>query len=84
MMAAADCRGPYAPDLDPAEQSARLRAFPVRPAATPARARNLCRLLARVETELAALEPDRRVLDALPSNDKRQVRARYATLARAA
>lgn len=28
MMAAADCWGPFMPDLDPAEQSARLRALP--------------------------------------------------------
>lgn len=84
MIAAADQFGPWAPDLEEAEQRARLRALrqTARLLAGP-RAIGLCRLLAQAETDPAALEPASYALNTLAAADRRQILASYATLARA-
>lgn len=84
MMAAADCWSPFVPDLDPAEQSARLRALPP---GGPLPRRPAPLTSAGSSPRPRPTRPRcgaRRVLDALPPNDKRQIRAAYAALARAA
>lgn len=77
--------GPWAPDLDPGEQRARLRALrqTARLLAGP-RAADLCRLLALAEADPGALEPACRALDALAATDRRQILASYAALNRPA
>ncbi|MDP4026328.1 hypothetical protein Q8W71_27265 [Methylobacterium sp. NEAU 140] len=85
MIAPADRWGPFALDLEHAEQRARLRSL--RQTArllTGPRAADLCRLLARAETDPNALEPASRALNAMAANDRRQIWAAYAALARAA
>ena len=77
--------GPFVPDLEPAELRARLRALrqTVRLLTGP-RATDLCRLLARAETDTTALEPACRALHAMAGTDRRQIWAAYAALARSA
>ena len=85
MIRPSDQFGPWAPGLDPAELRARLRAMRAlaRVLCGP-RASDLCRLLAKAETDAAALEPALAALDRLPSNDRRHVLASYRALSRAA
>lgn len=85
MIPAADRWGPFADGIDPAEQLARLRGLraTARLLAGP-RAAELCRFLARAETDVSALEPACRALNTLPASDRRQIWAAYAALARAA
>jgi hypothetical protein len=84
-IASGDRWGPFVVDIDEAERRARLRAL--RQTArllTGTRAADLCRLLALAETDPAALEPACRALNAMAANDKRQIWAAYAALARSA
>lgn len=85
MIAPADQWGPFASGIEAAELRARLRSLrqTARLLIGP-RAADLCRLLARAETDVTALEPACRALNTLPSNDRRQIWAAYAALARAA
>lgn len=85
MIQAADQWGPFRAGLDEAERRACLRGLraPARLLAGP-RAAHLCRLLAQAETDRAALEPTYRALNGLAANDRRQILASYAALARAA
>lgn len=85
MIAPVDQWGPFAPGIEPAEQRVRLRSLrqTARLLIGP-RGTGLCRLLAQAETDPAALEPACRALDALAANDRRQIWAAYAALARAA
>ncbi|MBE7203659.1 MAG: hypothetical protein INR70_38490, partial [Parafilimonas terrae] len=75
----------FALDLEPAERRARLRALrqTARLLSGP-RAADLCRLLALAETDPNALEPACRALNAMAANDRRQIWAAYAALARPA
>ena len=83
MIPAADRWGPFRDGLDEAERRACLRALraTARLLAGP-RAAEFCRLLAQAETDLAALEPACEALNALAANDRRQILASYAALAR--
>ena len=85
MIAPGDAWGPFARDLDDAERRARFRSLrqTARLLAGP-RAADLCRLLALAETDPAALEPACRALNAMAANDRRQIWAAYAALARSA
>lgn len=85
MIPPGDAWGPFARDLDDAERRARLRSLrqTARLLAGP-RAIDLCRLLARAETDTASLEPACRALNAMAANDRRQIWAAYAALARPA
>lgn len=81
----ADRWGPFAENLDAGERLARLRAL--RQTArllTGPRAADLCRLLALAETDPAALEPACLALNVMAANDRRQIWAAYAALARSA
>ena len=85
MIRPCDQFGPWAANLDHAEQRARLRAMRAlaRVHCGP-RGTDLVRLLAQAENDPAALEPALAALDRLPSNDRRHLLASYAALARAA
>lgn len=85
MIRPCDQFGPWAPNLDMAEQRARLRAMRAlaRVHCGP-RGADLARLLAQAETDPSALEPALVALDRLPSNDRRHVLASYAALNRPA
>lgn len=85
MIRPCDQFGPWAVDLDHAEQRARLRVMRAlaRVHCGP-RGADLCRLLALAETDPAALEPALAALDRLPANDRRHLLASYSALARAA
>lgn len=85
MIRPCDQFGPWAVDLDHAEQLARLRAMRAlaRVHCGP-RGADLCRLLARAETDPAALDLALVALDRLPSNDRRHLLASYSALACAA
>lgn len=82
MIRPCDQFGPWAAGLDAAEQRARLRAMRAlaRVHCGP-RGADLVRLLARAETDPAALEPALVALDRLPSNDRRHLLASYSALA---
>lgn len=73
--------GPWAPDLDPAEQRARLRALRAiaRLLAGP-RAADLVRLLARAEHDAEVLVPAAAALDRLEPLDRRKILGSYAGL----
>jgi hypothetical protein len=73
-IASADQFGAWALGLGPAELRARLL--------IDQRGADLCRLLARAETNPATMEPAFRALDALPATDRRQILASYAALNR--
>ena len=85
MIAPVDRWGPFREGLDDAERRACLRGLraTARLLVGP-RAADLCRLLARAETDVSALEPACRALNALPATDRRQIWSAYAALARAA
>ena len=85
MIAAADAWGPFRPNLDEPERRACLRGLhaTARLLAGP-RAADLCRLLAQAERDPTALEPALAALNHLAANDRRQIWAAYAALARAA
>lgn len=85
MIAPSDQWGPFAPGIEAAELRARLRSLrqTARLLIGP-RGAELCRWLAQAETDPAALEPACRALDALAANDRRQILASYAALARSA
>ena len=68
MIPAADRWGPFADGIEAAEQ----------------RAADLCRLLAAVETDPAALEQASYALNGLAGRDRRHVLASYAALHRSA
>jgi hypothetical protein len=85
MIAATDRWGPFARDLDPAELRARSRSLrTLARILTGPRGTDFCRLLVLAETDPNALEPDSRALDAMAANDRLQIWAAYASLARAA
>jgi hypothetical protein len=83
MIPAADRWGPFRASLDEAELRACLRALrqTARLLAGP-RAADLCRLLARAETDPAFIEPASHALNAMAATDKRAIWASYAALAR--
>ena len=85
MIAPANQWGPLAPGIEAAEQGARLRSLrqTARLLIGP-RGTDLCQLIAQAEADPAALEPACRALDALAANDRRQILASYAALARSA
>lgn len=74
MIAPCDAWGPFAPNIDLAEQRARLRSLRAltKVYAGP-RAVDACRLLAQAETDPAALEPASVALNRLPPTDRRQI-----------
>lgn len=85
MIPAADRWGPFAANINPAEQRARLRSLRQTPRLLIGpRGTALCRLLAQAEADPTALEPACRALNALAANDRRQVLASYAALNRPA
>lgn len=79
-----DAWGPFAPNIEPAEQRARLRSLRglAKVYAGP-RAADACKLLAQAETDPAALEPASAALNRLAPTDRRNVLASYARLAQA-
>lgn len=81
MIRPADAWGPFAPNIDPAEQRARLRSLRAlaKVYAGP-RAADACRLLAQAETDPAALEPASEALGRLAPIDRRQILASFARL----
>ncbi|MCJ2069342.1 hypothetical protein MKK75_11105 [Methylobacterium sp. J-030] len=83
MIPTADRWGPFRKDLDEAERRACLRGLraTARLLAGPC-AVEPCRLLARSETDPASLESANRALNAMAANDRRQIWAAYAALAR--
>lgn len=84
MIPARDQWGPFAEGIDLAEQRARLRSLRAlaKVYAGP-RAADACRLLARAETDPAALEPASAALNRLAPIDRRNVLASYARLSKA-
>lgn len=85
MIPTRDQWGPFAPDIDPVEQRARLRSLRALAAVhCGPRAATLCRLLSSAETDPAALEPAADALNCLAPIDRRHVLASYAGLTRSA
>lgn len=85
MISTRDRWGPFAPDIDPAEQRARLRSLRALAAIhCGPRAATLCRLLSSAETDPADLEPAAEALNRLAPIDRRHVLASYASLSRSA
>ena len=81
MIAPNDRFGPWSDRIDDAERLARLRSLRAlaRVFCGP-RGADLCRLLARAETDPTALEPALAALDRLAASDRRNVLASYARL----
>lgn len=85
MIPLSDQWGPFRDGLDAGERLARLRSLRAlaRVHCGP-RGADLVALLARAETDPAALEPALHALDRLAANDRRHILASYAALARPA
>ncbi|MCJ2036470.1 hypothetical protein [Methylobacterium sp. J-068] len=82
MIPAADAWGPFAPDLDTAEHTARCRCLrAVVHLTTGPRGETATRLLHAAERDPDALSEAARALNALDACDKRHVWASYAKLA---
>lgn len=85
MIRPCDAWGPFRPDIDPAERSARLRCLrAVVSLTTGSRGAGLADLLRRAEREPATLEPALAALNRLAALDRRHVLASYAALNRPA
>lgn len=85
MIAPADAWGPFAPNLDTAEQRARLRSLrSIAHLTLGPRGTVLTSYLRRAETDPAALEPAVDALNRLASIDRRHVLATFATIHRPA
>ncbi|WP_267359521.1 MULTISPECIES: hypothetical protein [unclassified Methylobacterium] len=83
MIPTTDRWGPFRSNLDEAGRRACLRGLrsTARLLAGP-RAVELCRLLARFETDPASLKPASCTSNAVAANDRRKIWAAYAALAR--